>query len=289
MRISKLRAILLASTIALASCGEGGSGFVNSTPPPPVTPTPTPTPAALTLIPSATTSQQFVVVGAARLTPEDPTLRVNSADLLQVRYVASSNSYQVELPNGQTWIDLTSKSEGEAAGGQVVVAPQYLGFQYSSLINWFWNGTSRGVEALGISTAPGAVPITGSASFNALALGSTPETHDLSQLVSPFVYGPMTFNFDFAKGSLSGNFNAFLDPEWHDYELGTFTFRDTVYSSGSTTFSGEFDTTSVGVNSFSGLFTGTNAQELIGSFAFPYKSPIDGQTYQSAGAFVGKK
>ena len=66
-------------------------------------------------------------------------------------------------------------------------------------------------------------------------------------------------------------------------------FRDTVYSIGSTTFSGKFDTALGGINSFGGLFTGPNAQELIGNFAFPYKSPVDGLTYEADGAFVGKK
>jgi hypothetical protein len=284
-----IRPVLLATTFALAGCDGGGGGYgVVSTPPPPLTPTPTPT-VAFALIPAATNNQQFAVAGAARLTPDDPTLRLATADLLQVRYVASSNSYEVELPNTQTWIALTAKSEAEADGGGVAIARQYSGFQYSGLINWFKDGTSRGVEALGIATAAGSVPVTGSATFNANALGSTPETQNLSQLVSPFVYGPMTFNFDFAQGTLSGSFHAFLDPEWHDYDLGTFNFRDTVYSSGSTTFSGRFDTNLTGVNSFSGLFTGPNAQELIGNFALPYKSPVDGQTYQSGGAFVGKK
>jgi hypothetical protein len=291
MSNSAIGPILLATAFALAGCDGGGGGYdVGSTLPPPVTPTPTPTPAptAFALIPAATTSQQFAVAGAARMTPEDPTLRLGTADLLQVRYIASSNSYQVELPGSLSWIDLTGKSESEAAGGEVTVARQ-SGFQYSSLINWFRNGTSRGVEALGIATPAGAVPATGSATFKAFALGTTPESHNISQLVSPFVYGPITFNFDFAQGSLSGSLDAFLDPEWHDYDLGTFNFRDTVYSSGSTTFSGKFDTNLPGVNSFNGLFTGPNAQELIGNFALPYKSPIDGLTYQAGGAFVGKK
>jgi hypothetical protein len=71
--------------------------------------------------------------------------------------------------------------------------------------------------------------------------------------------------------------------------LGPFAFSDTVYSTGSTSFSGRFDTDVAGLNSFSGLFTGPNAEELMGNFALPYRSPVDNQTYQAAGAFVGKK
>jgi C-lobe and N-lobe beta barrels of Tf-binding protein B len=290
MSIRTIRPMLLATAFALAGCGGGGGGGygVGSTPPPPVTPTPTPTPAAFVLIATATTSQQFAVAGAARLTTDDPTPHLGAADQLQARYVASSNSYEVQLPNSQTWIGLTGKSENEAAGGEVIVANQFLGYQYSALINWFVNGLSRGVESVGIATAAGSVPTTGSATFNGSALGTTSESTS-SKLVSPFVQGSVTLSFDFAQGALSGNIRPVLDPEWHDYELGTFTFRDTVYSTGSTTFSGQFDTNLAGVNSFAGLFTGPNAQELIGNFAFPYQSPIDGLTYQAGGAFIAKK
>lgn len=285
-----IRSLLLATTFALAGCG-GGSDYVASTPPAPATPTPTPTPTpsqTYVLVPAATSSQQFAVAGANRLTNSDPTPRLGAADQLQVRYVASSNSYEVQLPASQTWIGLTGKSEIEATSGQVTVSNQFLGYQYSGLIDWFVDGSSRGVESVGIATPAGSVPTTGSATFNGYGLGSTSENTS-SKLVSPFVQGPVTLSFDFAQGALSGNFKPFLDPEWHDYELGTFTFRDTVYSMGSTTFSGKFDTNLAGVNTFSGLFTGPNGQELIGNFALPYTSPIDGLTYQAGGAFIAKK
>ena len=289
MTIRTIRPIMLVTAFALAGCGDGGSGYgIGSTPPPPVTPTPAPAPASFVLIPAPTTSQQFTVAGAARLTPTDPTPHFGSADLLQVRYVASSNSYQIELPNNQTWIDLTGKSEAEAVGGGVTVVRQFGGYQYSSLFNWVSNSSLRGIESIGIPTAPGGVPITGSATFAGHALGMTSESNSI-KLVSPLVLGSMTLNFDFAHGSLSGSIAPVLDPEWNDYELPTLNFRDTVYSTGSTTFSGKFDTNLSGVNSFSGLFTGPSAQEVIGDFAFPYVSPVDAQTYQAAGAFVGKK
>ena len=284
MKISR-KCILMGTSLALAGCGGGGGYAVASLPPPPPPPPP-PVTSALVLIPAATTSQQFAVAGAARPT-DDPAVRLGTADQLQIRYVESSNSYQIELPNSPAWIDLTGKYETEAAGGGVTVTRQ-VGLQYSSLIDWFDSGSVRGVEAIGIATAAGAVPVTGSATFNAIALGTTSESRS-SQLVSSFVQGAITLNFDFAQSSLSGSFNPILDPEWHDYDLGTFNFRDTVYSSGSTTFSGKFDTNAAGVNSFNGVFTGPSAQELIGNFALPYKSPIDGLTYQSGGAFVGKK
>jgi hypothetical protein len=285
-----IRSTLLATAFALAACSGGGGG-VASTTPAPATPTPTPTPTptqTFVLVPAATTSQQFAVAGAGRLTKDDPTPHLSTADQLQVRYVASSNSYEIELPNSQTWIALTGKSEAEAVGGGVTVVNQFGGYHYSALFDWATDNSLRGVEAVGIATAAGAVPITGSAAFTGYASGTTSESSS-SRLVSPAVLGSMTLNFDFARGSLSGSVNPILDPEWNDYPLGTLNFRDTVYSTGSTAFSGKFDTNLAGVNSFSGLFTGPHAEELIGNFAFPYTSPIDGLTYQAGGAFIAKK
>jgi hypothetical protein len=103
--------------------------------------------------------------------------------------------------------------------------------------------------------------------------------------------GGIQLNFDFGLGSLSGNItpSIFYYATYDDYSLSPISFRNAVYSRGSTTFSGQFDTNLPGLNSFSGLFTGPNAQELIGNFALPYQSPIDGQTYQADGGFVGAK
>ena len=285
-----IRSILLATAFTLAGCGGGGGGVAsNGSTPPPATPAPPPKPTPqFVLVPAATTSQQFAVAGASRLTTSDPAPRLGAADQLQVRYLASSNSYEIELPGSQTWIGLSAKVDTEAAGGGVTVVHQFPKYQYSSLIEWFAGSSPRGVEAIGIATPAGAVPVTGTATYAADVFGRTSETGSNGSIVDPLVLGSMTLNFDFAHGSLSGNLTSVLDPEWHGYQLGTLTFRDTVYSTGSTTFSGAFDTNAAGVNSFSGLFTGPNAQEVIGNFAFPYRSPVDSQVYQASGGFVGK-
>jgi hypothetical protein len=239
------------------------------------------------LVPAATASQQFAVAGASHLTFGDGAPRLGSADQLQVRYLASSGSYEIEVPQSKTWIGLTGKSEVEASGGGISVTIPYLNYQYSAPLEWFTDDSLTGVEAVGIATPAGAVPVTGSASYSAYAYGRTSETN--KPLVDPLVLGDMTLNFDFARGSLSGNLTFMLDPEWNEYGLGPFEFRETVYSTGSTNFSGKFDTDLPGVNSFSGLFTGPHAEELIGNFAVPYRSPINGQTYQADGVFVGKQ
>jgi hypothetical protein len=148
-----------------------------------------------------------------------------------------------------------------------------------------WNdGVNSGLNAVGIATAAGGVPLTGIATYSGQILGQTSEHH--SDGNGWPVDGSITLSFDFGAGSLSGS----ITPNLHQgFDLGTINFRDTVYSTGSTTFSGKFDTNAAGVNSVSGMFTGPNAQELIGNWALPYHSPIDGQDYQAEGAFVGAK
>ena len=280
-------ALLLATSCLLAACGGGSGTHVASTPtppvPPPVTPPP-PTSAAPPIMPGVTTSQQFAAVGNSHPIDANP---LNSAGELQVRYVASSNSYEVQLPNSQDWVAETYSSN--MPGGFLVYqggATMWLrpAYQYSRLFEWA-GGDNAGYEAIGIPTPAGGVPVTGSASYTGPILGRTTEYQPSYADDFP-VDGSILLSFNFGAGSLSGK----ISPNLHQgFNLGDLNFVNTVYSTGSSTFSGKFDTNASGVNSFSGLFTGPAAQELIGKFAFPYVSPIDSKTYQADGAFVGAK
>ena len=294
MRTLTIRSILLATAFALAGCGGGGGGYVSSTPiampMPTPTPTPTPTPApSPAIIPAATTSQQFAAFGATHSTSGDRTPRLDASEQLQVRYVQSSNSYEVQLPGSQTWAGislLTSGAFPNLAGDTAYLWLREGGYQYSRLFEWAdKNSTVFGHEAVGMATPASGVPLTGSASYSGQLLGYTSEYQ--ATLADDFpVDGSIDLLFNFGVGSLSGS----IKPNLHQgYATDPLNFRDTVYSKGSTTFSGRFDTTVPGVNSFSGLFTGPSAQELIGNFAFPYRSPVDGKTYQADGAFIGAK
>ena len=285
MCLSRLSPILLATVFALAGCGGGGGEFVNSAPPPPITPTPTPS----TIIPAAVTSQQFAAVGSSHLDGNQAP-QLGAADQLQVRYVQASNSYEVQLPHSQAWAGislLANSGPGPVnyAGDTAYVWLRDGGLQYSRLVEWADKGsTIAGHEAIGVATPASGVPVTGTASYSGQLLGQTTENH--SDGTDLPVDGSILLSFNFGLGSLSGS----IAPNLHQlFTLGSISFRDTVYSTRSTTFSGKFDTNLAGTNSFSGLFTGPNAQELIGNFAFPYKSPIDGLTYQADGAFVGAK
>lgn len=291
MRKFAFQAKSLIPILMLAGCGGGGGGgiaSVGTTPPPVAPPPPPPTAAFALLLKPPATDQQLATIGASFEGPATQTPALGSANQLQVRYVASSNTYEVELPNAQTWIALVSKSEVEASGGGVVASRQWAN-DYGSIFRWGVSNSVQGVEATGLATAASGIPVSGSATYSAQMLGATSERAGGFQIVDPSVYGEMTLNFDFGVGTLSGRITSYLDPEWHDYQLGTLNFRDTVYSVGKTNFSGKFDTPLPGVNAFEGVFTGPAAQGVIGNFAFPYKSPIDGQTYQVGGAFAGRK
>lgn len=275
--------LLGAAAVSLAACGGGG---VNSTP------TPTPAPAPLDPIFNAViTSQQFAAAGASHSYEGDQGPQLAAGEQLQVRYVESSNSYEVQLPHSETWTGISyfSSGVGEPTNFGGPTADLYFqgDYRYSRLFQWSDNGsTVFGYEAIGMATPANGIPVTGSADYAGRILGSTSEIHPEGDMS---IKGDIALSFNFGLGSLSGNINPVLQQDFAPYSLGTTDFRDTVYSAGGTTFAGKFDTNVAGLNSFSGQFAGPNAQELIGNFALPYVSPIDSQTYQADGAFVAKK
>jgi hypothetical protein len=279
MRTPTNALILVTMSLVLTACGGGG---VASIPPPQVTP-PSTSPSAI--IPASTTSQQFAVMGTVRgdAFPDGPTLDADSQ--IKVRYDGSSQSYEVLLPDDQQWqkvqYELTTPSGVSYKGVSVLMGLSNGDYQYSRLLDWN-DGANSGDDAVGMATPAGGVPVTGAATYAGPILGLTSEHHAES-----FIFdGSIALSFDFAGGSLSGS----ITPNLHQgYDLGTIDFTNTVYSAGSTTFSGKFDTDAAGLNSFSGLFTGPNAEELIGNFALPYRSALDGSTYQAEGAFVGAR
>lgn len=290
MSNSIFRPIVLATAMALGGCGGGGGGVeVASLPPPPAPPAPPPPPApSPSIVPAATTSQQFTSVGATHVWEGGEPL-LGAADQLAVRYIQSSNSYEVQLPHSQDWGGIREAAgNGQLAFEGAVALSIRQSYQYSSVFSWGDGATYFGHDAIGVATPDGGVPVTGSASYSGNFWGQTSEIN-LSRPVS--IYGGIDLSFDFGGGSLSGLLSpvVFYYSTYDDYGLAPVSFRETVYSTGSTTFSGKFDTNLAGVNSFSGLFTGPNAQELIGNLALPYQSPIDSKTYQADGAFLAKK
>lgn len=301
MPISNLRTLLAtAVAFSLAACGGGGGGGgLASTPPPPPPPPPQGA-ASLDVFPSPA-SQEFAALG--------------SGDSLRIRYDAASGLYEV-MPGDQGWKTLVddpfhsppagdpNRSFGFAGGGTnesyfVIHAhyrstdPKYK-YQYSNLASW--GKRNGGIQlvgqhvAFGMATPAAAIPVTGAATYNGMIVGTSSEKLDNSgeAISNGYITGSINLAFNFGAGTLSGS----ISPEVNLSEqraIGTLTFTDTIYSAGSPSFSGRFNTNLAGQNAFSGLFTGPNANELIGKFAFPYTSPFNGTSAQAEGAFIAKK
>ena len=310
--------LLCASASALAACGGGGGGaFVQSTPPPAMTPTPTPTPtpalgmmAGDYIVARSAANQAFESYGSdvsvEGQTGAAKVMSTINTDQPQIRYNSASSHYEIALPEGGGWQPMgldsseVPNTRDLVTGGADRVFFQLheyagTGYLYSALAWWSkWTGAysyEAGGLAFGIPTPAGGVPLTGSATYNGSISGLTTETSfdNLGgQYYSAILEGGISLSFDFGAGKLSGN----ISPTVYNLErksLAPMSFTDTVYSSGNTRFSGKFDTSLPGANSFSGEFTGPNAQELIGGLTFPYKSPDDGKVYQAAGGFLAKQ
>lgn len=102
---------------------------------------PSPGSQAPAIIPAVTTSQQFAVMGASQPHSGDQTPHLAAGDQLQVRYVQSSNSYEVQVPNSQTWTPIAFISQGLTQPTNFGGDPAYLwlrsgGYQYSRLFAW---------------------------------------------------------------------------------------------------------------------------------------------------------
>jgi hypothetical protein len=306
-----------ALAIALSACGGGGGG-VASIPPPPIAPVPTPTPSPSpaptpspahfpSIIAAAATTQIFSTKGASYTSPQvsGSVLAVSNPSLadsaqMNVRYNAASASYEIQLPANVAWQPLVATASYPPPNDHLFLyrAPDTTGvfdhrsnLQYSALLEWF-NDTTSGYSAIGIATPAGNIPITGSASYVGSILGASSESHFNhfdALFESDIIGGPINLSFNFAAGTLSGRIDPTLTVEGAVTALPSLSFTNTVFSSGSTVFSGAFSTSLPGQNSFSGLFTGPNAEEVIGNFAFPYTSPVNGTPQQGAGAFAGRK
>jgi hypothetical protein len=169
-------------------------------------------------------------------------------------------------------------------------------YSYSSLAYWgegvgaYWDDSR--FTAFGVATPAGAVPVTGSASYNGVIAGDSDVLEQdflIGAQIAATVLGSVDLQFDFGMGSLTGSIHPQLNTFGGLIDLGTLTFTDTVYSSGSTSFSGRFATNISGPNSFSGLFTGPAAQELIGRWNFPFTYSGDGATHNATGAWIAKQ
>jgi hypothetical protein len=232
----------------------------------------------------------------------------SQTDVVKIAYSAADNRYMITLPGYQEgqlvpkggsgsanetgWINLISTySEVTVGAGPqtqdarvILDWPGWSKFKYANFGNWERSCPELcplGVFAYGIPTSAADVPTAGSASYNGEVRGLTDHGWGVG--------GTVFLSFNFGAGTLSGHMQPLI-AEWDPVPLGTYTFRDTVYSAGSTKFSGAFqvaDTT--GASSFSGSFTGPGAAELMASWQAPFIDPSSKREGRMAGAWIAKK
>ncbi|WP_170289992.1 HupA family protein [Qipengyuania gaetbuli] len=170
---------------------------------------------------------------------------------------------------------------------------------YTSWGNWEddggLNGKARtgnyGYFAYGIPTTGSDVPKTGTASYSADIKGTANYNYDPNSLYVDYVTGTAELRFDFGAGTLAGEMNPWVCP-WDCYPIGTYTFVETVYASGSTVFSGKFARDGTTLPSwFEGNFNGPGAAELMARFSAPYVTTIEGREYSGTigGIWIGRK
>jgi len=315
--------LVLTAAPLLAACGGGGSQIASTPTPTPVptpTPPPPPTPTTPPPIPAGLIGLQgdkpFATVGV--WTDGWGTLSTGK-DAVRIAYSAADNRYVVTLPGYQEgylitkggngsfdangWIDLISTTndvtQGSGPATQPVMVildwPASSDFKYTSFGQWLGPlpmGENQGVFAYGSLTAAGDMPLTGSASYageiRGLTDGMPPGGNGGVYPLS--VWGSVLLSFNFGAGTLSGQMKPELAPEWDAVSLGTYTFRDTVYSAGSTSFTGAFVAPgTTGSSSFSGNFTGPQGAELMAIWNAPYIYPGTTHEGRMSGVWIAKK
>jgi hypothetical protein len=204
---------------------------------------------------------------------------------LGIRWNAELKAYEVTFPGGSTGKIVPNQPGSNY--GQVIASDGTVLAPFASVLKTpfaytSWGSVGSGIVAFGIPTAPGAVPTSGSASYAGLIEGNAKAPG-----YEYAVYGSAMFQFNFGAGTLSG----YMDPEFSG-PMGVptaprYNFTQTVYSPGSTTFSGSFDVTGPTPSSFEGRFTGPAAQELMMRFQAPFSNY--GEWGTMTGVVIGKK
>lgn len=255
--------LLVGAACCLAACGGGGgSGTAEfaAIPPPP--------PSFVKIFPNITETTDFATLGY-ELGAQAPI-----GDGFSVRYDAVQQAYIIDTPffapgkfgvtseNGTSW-----SSDSFATVLKPSPANPNSSFEhttFASYISCSFGCYSLGVFAFGTQTPQSQVPTAGTANYDALLNGL-----DLDSGV--IVGGTALLQFNFSAGTLSGALHPILDPGGTATNLGQYNFVNTVFGVGSQTFSGDLQHSTVnGLGTFSGLFTGPAAQELMARWRAPY-------------------
>jgi hypothetical protein len=299
----------LATALAgLMACGGwgggGGSGLVTVPPPAPPPPPPPPTMGMpVNIFPSITTSTEFATLGYEVSSSASSSAPIQ--DGFAVRYDAASNAYIFDLPSHAPGEFRTTSGDdkywsGGLPAGSILWPPMgvlkpgagnpLIQLDHTSFAYYLSAGPMEdlphGVVAFGTPTAASAVPITGSATMNAIVSGIAPDRYGGT------IGGTATFNFDFGAGTLAGQFNPVLTEYYGSaVPLGTYTFNNTVFGVGRPAFSGSMTHGDPGLTgAFNGVFTGPNAQEMMARWTATYfVAGVAPAPEQMFGVMVGKR
>ncbi len=298
----RIRLFAAVATLAVSACGGGGAGGaqVAPTPAPPPTPPPPPPPppppAGAYLTPGVSQSTDFAVLGW-EVEAGDSTLPAVATNGFTVRYDAASQSYSVALPsyqgapastfqqNGVSSLYYSGLINGSGINPATMAVRRPGPYQFTNIAGVDTLADSpTSIFAFGLATSAGSVPVTGSASYSADAEGTS-----LSNLY--YFRGGATLNFDFGAGTLGGQMALDVyDLGGGARSIGTYSFLNTVYASGSTTFSGSLLNSSNGLGgAFLGQFTGPNAEELMARWNLEFLNPDSSARETAVGALIGRR
>jgi hypothetical protein len=248
------------------------------------------------VFPDVTTDTGFAALGyeASALNTTSGALR----DAFSVRYDADTQQYLIDLPSTDEFVfesydENASYWQGYASTGYYddtyidVFKPRSsnpeIQLAYTSFgITSGYYSSDFGFFAFGMPTPASAVPVTGSASYNALVVGRPLD-------INGVITGDATLQFNFGAGTLSGSLDPVLNYNGVETDLGSYAFVNTVFGVGSASFSGGLSHSGTStLGSFDGRFTGPAAQELMRWIA-PYRNPTNQQWNEMFGIMVGKK
>ncbi len=273
-----------ALALALAACGGGGSaGGVSFIPAPPASPA----------TPSVSASKPL---SAPPVGVTSTTQLASIGELDEVRWNAELQVYEVKV-SGYSAGHIAPTTRGPyAEAGKLIAADgsptnvfvhawtglEYTRFGYLAATD----GSASGSFAFGVATLPGGVPVTGTATYLAQLDGAA---YDANGVPTWTLYGGAAFNFDFAAGTLSGHMDPKLNGPMDVPTLPRYNFISTIFSPGSTSFSGAFDVIGPTPSSFSGQFTGPAAQELMAGFRAPYFDGFSNTWGELRGVIAGQR
>jgi hypothetical protein len=229
---------------------------------------------------------------------------------VQIDYDPVTQDYAITVPNyptGRTvedpdstlseryrFFDLVSSTSKEAVGFVSVTRKAELNLTYTTIAAFA--GHRLGSDGVTLSdqiylvtgqpTPPGDVPLSGSATYSALAKGWATAGTDLE--------GKFLLNFDFASAALSGRLDLFANDGTGGYgSVGSFPVVNGTHARGATGFAGNLGGGSgSGPASFEGVFMGPGAAEVGGRWQLQVRIPDTfpaylAGTHSAAGVFAG--